>query len=120
PCPDNPYGFGDKLVSDIQHVKGVSNTDDSVNMLTSVADKYDQVLASARAGDVVFFNGHVLHRSKTNHTTDRFRRAFVSHYCNARSFTQWGADGDANNPHTSPCVDPVTKMTNGSQILTCG
>jgi hypothetical protein len=34
----------------------------------------------------------VLHRSKKNFSTDRFRRAFVSHYCSARSFTQWGAD----------------------------
>src|SRR5204862_423965 len=70
----------------------VSNPDDDVNMLAKVADKYDQVLASAKAGDVVFFNGHVLHRSKKNFTTDRIRRSFVGHYCNARSFTQWGAD----------------------------
>ena len=48
----------------------------------------------AKAGDVVFFAGHVLHRSKKNFTTDRFRRSFVSHYCNARSFTQWGADAE--------------------------
>jgi len=119
PCPDNPYGFGDKLVSDILHVKGVSNVDDSVNMLTPVADKYDQVLASARAGDVVFFNGHVLHRSKTNHSPDRFRRAFVSHYCNARSFTQWGAD-DQSEMEISPTKDPVTGATNGSHILARG
>src|SRR5436190_13178856 len=46
PCPDVPYGFGDKLVSDITHVKGVSNVDDSVNMLSPVADRYDQVLTS--------------------------------------------------------------------------
>ena len=119
PCPDNPYGFGDKLVSDILHVKGVSNTDDSVNMLTPVAEKYDQVLAPARAGDVVFFNGHVLHRSKTNHSTDRFRRAFVSHYCNARSFTQWGAD-DQSELEISPSKDPTTGSTNGSHILARG
>src|SRR4051812_21772419 len=25
PCPDVPYGFGDKLVGDIKHVKGVSD-----------------------------------------------------------------------------------------------
>jgi len=95
PCPEVPYGFGDKLVGDIQYVKGVSDPDDEHNMLARVADKYDQVLVSAKAGDVVFFNGHVLHRSKKNWTTDRFRRSFVSHYCNARSFTQWGADTDA-------------------------
>ncbi len=119
PCPEVDYGFGDKLVSDITYVKGVSNVDDSVNMLTRVAGKYDQVLASAKAGDVVFFNGHVLHRSKQNYTSDRFRRAFVSHYCNARSFTQWGADA-APEFEISPTQDPVTGATNGSHILARG
>ena len=45
--------------------------------------------------------------AKKNFTTDRTRRAFVGHYCNARSFTQWGADsGDVpnwkNDPHAAP------------------
>jgi ectoine hydroxylase-related dioxygenase (phytanoyl-CoA dioxygenase family) len=120
PCPEVGYGFGDKLVGDIRYVKSVSDTNDAVNLLTPVADKYDQVLVSAKAGDVVFFNGHVLHRSKKNWSTDRFRRSFVSHYCNARSFTQWGADAPRNDPHASPTVDPITKMSNGSHILARG
>ena len=120
--------FGDTRGCDISYVKGVSNPDDSSNMLSKVADNYDQVLVTAKAGDVVFFNGHVLHRSKQNWSTDRFRRAFVSHYCNARSFTQWGADmvGDNANRfqpsaiHPWPPQDPVTHMTNGSHILARG
>jgi phytanoyl-CoA hydroxylase len=98
PCPEVGYGFGDKLVSDIKYVKGVSNDKDEENHLAPVADKYDQLLATMKAGDVAFFNGHVLHRSKRNITKDRFRRSFVGHYCNARSFTQWGADNDAPPP----------------------
>ena len=109
PCPELNYGFGDTLVSGIRHVKNVSNPDDATNYLSPIADGYDQVLVPARAGDVVFFNGHILHRSKANHTTDRFRRSFVGHYCNARSFTQWGADEGAD--------DTPTKMSNGSHIL---
>jgi ectoine hydroxylase-related dioxygenase (phytanoyl-CoA dioxygenase family) len=130
PCPQVPYGFGDKLLGDITHVQGVSDVDDSKNMLARVADRYDQVLVPARAGDVVFFNGHVLHRSKENFSRDRFRRSFVSHYCNARSFTQWGADVEEpdgksggtwkENPHRAPTVDPVTRMTNASHILARG
>src|SRR5436190_586509 len=58
PCPEVEYGFGDKLVSDITYVKGVSKIEDEQNMLTPVAAKYDQVLAPANAGDVVFFHGH--------------------------------------------------------------
>lgn len=120
PCPEVGYGFGDKLVGDITYVKGVSDPNDQQNMLSKVADNYDQVLVSAKAGDVVFFNGHILHRSKQNFSTDRFRRAFVSHYCNARSFTQWGADAPRDDAHASQVVDPITRMTNGSHILARG
>jgi len=115
PCPEIGYGFGDKLVKDITYVKNVSEPDDEINHLTPVAAKYDQVLGAVKAGDVVFFNGHVLHRSKQNITEDRFRRAFVSHYCNARSFTPWGRD--THNPHG---FDKATGSTNGSHILARG
>lgn len=118
PCPEVGYGFGDKGVDDITYVQGVSDPDDEKNMLSRVADRYDQALVSAKAGDVVFFGGHVMHRSKQNWTTDRYRRAFVSHYCNARSFTPWGADSESEHAATS--VDPATKMTNGSHILARG
>ncbi len=112
PCPEVGYGFGDKLVKDVKYVKNVSDTDDSKNALTPVAAKYDQVLCNAKAGAVVFFNGHVLHRSKQNWSKDRFRRSFVSHYANARSFTQWGGDNATK--------DPATGMSNISHILARG
>lgn len=119
--PHSGYGFGTRELGDISCVSGVSNPNDEENDLSQIADRYDQVLVSARAGDVVFFGGHVLHRSKQNWTTDRFRRAFVSHYCNARSFTQWGADNPySNDVHSAPTKDPVTGMTNGSHILARG
>ncbi|MEX0653996.1 MAG: phytanoyl-CoA dioxygenase family protein [Phycisphaeraceae bacterium] len=121
PCPEVGYGFGDRMVGDIRWVKGASDPNDQNNDLAKVADRYDQVLCHARPGDVVFFNGHVLHRSKHNWTTDRFRRAFVSHYCNARSMTQWGADEQQlDEVHATATVDPETKMTNGSHILARG
>jgi phytanoyl-CoA hydroxylase len=118
--PKQGHFFGDRALGDIEAVGGVSNPDDAQNDLTRIADRHPQLLVTAKAGDVVFFGGHVLHRSKRNFTTDRFRRAFVGHYCNARSFTQWGADAAADNPHAAPAVDPVTKMTNGSHILARG
>jgi phytanoyl-CoA hydroxylase len=34
-------------------------------------------------GDVLFFNGNLIHGSYRNKTSDRFRRAFISHYANA-------------------------------------
>jgi len=116
PCPEAGYGFGDKIVADIKYVKDVSNTDDAKNLLTPTANKYDQILASAKRGDVAFFNGHVLHRSKKNWSTDRYRRSFVSHYCNARSYTQWGYD----ETRGAEGRDTATGSTNASHILARG
>ncbi|MDX2545942.1 phytanoyl-CoA dioxygenase family protein [Streptomyces sp. WI04-05B] len=31
-------------------------------------------------GDVLFFNGSLVHGSQPNHSTDRFRRSFIGHY----------------------------------------
>ena len=117
--PKAGYGHGDKGIGDISYVEGVSNPNDAENELAPVADRYPQVLVAAQPGDVVFFGGHVLHRSKANITPDTFRRAFVSHYCNARSFTQWGADPDIAES-AALTIDPITKMTNGSHILARG
>lgn len=109
--PVGGYGFGTRELGDIVGVNGVSNTNDEENDLARIADRYDQILVCAQPGDVVFFGGHVLHRSKFNWSRDRFRRSFVSHYCNARSFTQWGGEVPA---------DPETGMTNSSHILARG
>ena len=112
--PTKGYGFGTREIPDIETVAGVSNPNDEENDLTRIADRHHQLLVAAKAGDVVFFGGHVLHRSKRNATTDRYRRSFVGHYCNARSFTQWGAD------ETVGAVDPGTLMSNSSHILARG
>ncbi len=114
--PVAEHWYGDRQIRDIPEVRSVSDTDDAKNQLSPIANRYQQVLVPAKAGDVVFFHGHVLHRSKQNVTTDRFRRSFVSHYCNARSFTQWGAITGPN----APKQDPVTLMSNSSHILARG
>jgi phytanoyl-CoA hydroxylase len=65
-------------------------------------------------GDVLFFNGNLIHGSYRNKTKDRFRRAFICHYANA-SATHIGqyyrplyrADGTEVdlevNPDGGPC-----------------
>ncbi len=110
--PREGYGHGD-AIDGITQVTGVSDPDDTQNDLSKIADRYDQILVSAKAGDVVFFGGHILHRSKKNYTTDRVRRSFVGHFCNARSFTQWGSD-------SAETVDPATGGTNAAHILARG
>lgn len=78
-------------LDDLRVIENASHTDEDRNGLTPIARKYpaeNEVPAIADPGDVVFFGGHILHRSLRNRSP-RFRRAFVGHYCNARSFTQW-------------------------------
>ncbi|MGH2458063.1 MAG: phytanoyl-CoA dioxygenase family protein [Chloroflexota bacterium] len=90
---------GDAL-RDLEAVENVSHTDDEVNTLSRIARKYAgrEVAVIADPGDVVFFAGHILHRSHRNRSADRFRRSFVGHYANARSYTRWGSRaGDQTN-----------------------
>lgn len=117
--PNDDGAYGDRHLPGVPTVGGVSDVDLSRNDLSPIAARHPQVLVPAQPGDVVFFGGHILHHSKRNVTTDRFRRAFVSHYCNARSFTQWGAGWEPNDGEGSK-FDPVTRMSNGSHILARG
>jgi len=66
------------------------------------------------AGDVLFFNGNLIHGSYRNRTEDRFRRAFICHYANASAMQisshyqpLYRGDGSevtlANNPDGGPC-----------------
>ena len=112
--------YGDRQLPGVPEVAHVSDTDDARNELAPIADRYPQVLVPASPGDVVFFHGHILHRSKANVTPDRFRRSFVSHYCNARSFTQWGAVGQPGGAPGALLADPVTGLSNASHILARG
>ena len=94
--PTSGGGFGQTDLADIvrvENVGGHSNDDeDAKNTLKPIAERYgrDEVPVVLEPGDVVFFGGHVFHRSLSNKTEDRYRRSLVNHYCNARSFLTWG------------------------------
>ncbi len=88
--------------ADLQLVEQTSNMDDQLNTLSRVVAKYPPpVPVPVAPGDVVFFHSHLLHRSHTNRSLSRWRRAFVSHYCNARSWVPWNHghpyEGEAAN-----------------------
>jgi chlorinating enzyme len=97
----NGFVHSDGAFSNLDPVKGISVLDDEINTLSPVSRKYSKVSAPVEAGDVIFFNGHLLHRSHPNRTETRWRRAFVSHYCNARSWVPWNHgihfEGEAAN-----------------------
>jgi len=94
--PENGYGYGDAQLEGIPRVKNVgghsNDDDDPNNTLKPIAEQYksSEVPVIAEPGDVVFFGGHIFHRSLRNRSDTRFRRCLVNHYCNARSFTTWG------------------------------
>jgi ectoine hydroxylase-related dioxygenase (phytanoyl-CoA dioxygenase family) len=88
PDNDGVSQHGNRVLGDIQPIRGASNPDPNENTLAQVASKYTEVPVEAEPGDVVFFGGHVIHRSEAN-VSDRPRRSFVGHYCNARSRVPW-------------------------------
>jgi phytanoyl-CoA hydroxylase len=95
PDVDESKGHGgDVLLADIPSIAGADDPDERRNELTAVAAKYPgrEVPAVLDPGDVVFFGGHVLHRSHANRSRSRSRRSFVAHYCNARSYVPWDDD----------------------------
>ena len=51
-------------------------------------DDSAEIPVEVKAGDVVFFNGYLLHRSRKNRS-QIYRRALVSHYMNAWSLLPW-------------------------------
>ncbi len=107
---------GDTILRDIEAVKSVSHSDVEVNTLAQVALQYErEVPIPAEAGDVVFFGGHVFHRSHRN-ASARPRRAFVSHYCNARSRVAW--DHGGNHAHYENA--DASGATNHRHILARG
>lgn len=55
--------------------------------------KSEIIPLEANKGDVVFFNGYLLHSSLRNKTEHTFRTALVNHYMSAESMLPWDQDG---------------------------
>lgn len=99
PTPGRDHLYAEDSFEDLGHVDHVSSLDDEANTLTKVARTYpDPIPCIVEPGDVIFFHSHLLHRSYPNRTTDRFRRAFVSHYCNARAWVPWNHGASWEGP----------------------
>lgn len=104
-----PHGAGqlmhaDGVFEDLVEIENASHLDDEVNTLSKIAGRYPPpVSVPMEPGDVLFFQGHLLHRSHPNKSKQRFRRAYVLHYCNARSWVPWNHgnpfEGDCANAH---------------------
>ncbi len=58
-------------------------------------DDSPAIPVEVKTGDVVFFNGYLLHRSMKNRSTHT-RRALVNHYMSTASLLPWGFNGAPN------------------------
>lgn len=104
----------DGAFTDLTVITGISATDEAANGLTPVAQKYPvECSIEVDPGDVVFFHGHLLHRSFSNQSKTRLRRAFVSHYCNARSWVPWNHGG----PFEGPAANYLHILARGNSHL---
>jgi len=75
-------------------------------------DESDEIPVEVKSGTVIFFNGHLLHRSRKNRS-DIYRRVLVNHYMNAWSLLPWqlrqgetGATSDFRSIIPVAGVDP--------------
>ncbi len=116
PDCDGATQQGDTILSDIEAIKSASHPDVAKNTLAQIALRYEhETPVHAQPGDVVFFGGHVFHRSHAN-SSERPRRAFVSHYCNARSRVAWDHGGNRAEYDDAE----ANAMRNGLHILARG
>ncbi|BCM90046.1 hypothetical protein IAD21_01897 [Abditibacteriota bacterium] len=82
----------------------------------AVPEGHEAVPARMKAGDVLFFNGSMIHGSTPNVSKDRFRRAFICHYVGDSTV---GMNG-GYYPLTSFDGQTITREWVEGQLNTCG
>jgi phytanoyl-CoA hydroxylase len=88
PQAENEFTHESRNLEGVFDNHTASFEDPAANQLAAVAKQYQEVACPANPGDVIFFQGNVLHRSHPNTGTTP-RRAFAGHYCDARGFVPW-------------------------------
>jgi hypothetical protein len=122
PLIENPSAVGPVYTphvdDDIDCVLDASGPDGGADDVTWLTDRFDRLIETAGVGDVVFFSDCIMRYSKTAFGAQHARRAFVGHYGNALSLSEWGAEGVSNGV-IARCVDKhrVTKGA-GLRIVT--
>ncbi len=117
PDCDGQTQQGDTILGDIEAIINASHPDENKNTLAKIALRYPQEVAvPAAPGDVIFFGGHVLHRSHRNNSGQP-RRAFVSHYCNARSRVPWNHGGAYDGDEQGTAANYLHILARGATHL---
>ncbi|KAJ5900634.1 Phytanoyl-CoA dioxygenase peroxisomal [Penicillium subrubescens] len=86
------------------------------NQLTPVAERYPEIPCPAKPGDVVFFRGNIIHRSHANNSTTP-QRAFVAHYCDARSVVPWNIGRGWERMDGGKCANDQHILARGDSHL---
>ena len=118
----------DGSLADLSVICNASHNDKPQNGLTPIVEKYAgrEVAAIVDPGDVAFFGGHIIHRSLSNKTTDRYaarssattQRPLVHHVGLARpqspaNHLQILARGDTHLPFAEPTFGTPAPRTAG-------
>ncbi|MFD2613333.1 phytanoyl-CoA dioxygenase family protein [Paenibacillus gansuensis] len=114
PVHQSPSIHADGVFGDLRSVENVSHIDDEVNTLSQVVAQYPPAVpVPMKPGDILFFHSHLFHRSYPNKTQDRYRRSYVCHYCNGRSWVPWDHDG----PYEGDSANHLHILARGSTHL---
>ncbi len=113
PHETNVATHENKKLGGVFSVRNSSRLDTGINELAQVGPRYEEVAGTAEPGDAFFFGGTILHRSHTNVSKDSRRRAFTSHYCDARSYVPW----NAGEPFEGPCANGMHMLARGDSHL---
>ena len=84
--------------------------------LVAIPEGMEAVRADMKAGDVLFFNGSMIHGSTPNISRDRFRRAFICHYVGDSTVGMSGA----YYPLTTFDGQTITREWVDGVLNTCG
>jgi phytanoyl-CoA hydroxylase len=91
--------------------------DDYDNAPVSIGfDDHSELPVEVKAGDVVFFDGHLLHRSGPN-TTERPRHALVMHWLETETPYTWKFPGDPVWPPASASITWRFPNPEGSELV---
>ena len=80
----------------------------------------DAVAVEVEAGDVVCFNGYLLHRSLPNRATSGYRRALVNHYMSAESLLPWTVVADKHTCFIDDSSRAVAKADSRDIVMVAG
>jgi ectoine hydroxylase-related dioxygenase (phytanoyl-CoA dioxygenase family) len=82
--------FPGSHVEEILPMAPTDKTQSFTDTAVTPPNRYTEYLVRMKPGDVLYFHGHLIHGSRPNRSTERFRKSFICHYIpeNTTSFNR--------------------------------